>query len=109
VIGNAEKIERVVSVISREEYDQEESNYAAVRRVITNQPNDVGDTTRLPKPAKVSEVPPHLTSLLERSTKGKTQAEIEAVAGLLIKYQDSFSANDWDLGLTHLTEHPINT
>ena len=26
VIGNAEKIERVVSVISREEYDQEESN-----------------------------------------------------------------------------------
>ena len=109
VIGSAEKIERVVSVISREEYNQEENNYAAVRRVVTNQPTDVGDKTSLPKPAKVSQVPPHLTSLLERSTLGKTQAEVEAVAGLLFKYQDSFSTSDWDIGLTHLTEHPINT
>ncbi|MCG8112252.1 MAG: reverse transcriptase, partial [Candidatus Thiodiazotropha taylori] len=28
---------------------------------------------------------------------------------LLLKFQDSFSKNEWDLGLTHLTAHPINT
>lgn len=26
-----------------------------------------------------------------------------------MKYQDTFSKNEWDIGLTNLTEHPINT
>ena len=27
----------------------------------------------------------------------------------MIKFQDSFSKHEWDIGLTNLTEHPINT
>jgi hypothetical protein len=47
--------------------------------------------------------------LYTRSTLGKTDAEKSMVAGLLVKYSDTFSKDNWDLGLTHLTEHPINT
>lgn len=32
-----------------------------------------------------------------------------SLAILLIEYQNTFSKNEWDLGLTHLTEHPIAT
>ncbi|KAH3699439.1 hypothetical protein DPMN_074394 [Dreissena polymorpha] len=39
VIGSAEKIERVVSVLSSKENDKEESNFFAVRRVVTSQPD----------------------------------------------------------------------
>ena len=109
VIGSAEKIERVVSVLSSKENDKEESNFFAVRRVVTSLPDTVTGGAKFHKPKKVSQVPNHLKSLLERSTKGKTKAEIDAVAALLIKYQNTFSTNEWDLGLTHLTEHPINT
>ncbi len=47
--------------------------------------------------------------LYAKSTEGKSEVEKEAVAGLLIKYSDTFSKNEWDLGLTDLAEHPINT
>ena len=29
--------------------------------------------------------------------------------GLINKFQDVFSKDEWDLGLTHLTEHAIST
>ena len=41
VIGSAEKIERVVSVLSSKENDKEESNFFAVRRVVTSLPDTV--------------------------------------------------------------------
>ena len=36
-------------------------------------------------------------------------SECQKVAKLLIQYQDSFSRDEWDLGLAHLTEHAIKT
>ena len=35
--------------------------------------------------------------------------EKEKLKELLVKFEDSFSKNEWDLGLTKLTVHPINT
>jgi len=31
------------------------------------------------------------------------------LAALLSKYADTFSRDDWDLGLTNIAEHSINT
>ncbi|KAH3882642.1 hypothetical protein DPMN_006586 [Dreissena polymorpha] len=66
----------------------EEGNFSSVRRVMARRPNTIKENSKLPTPAKPGQVPPHLISLLKRSTKDKTQAEVEAVAGLLIKFQD---------------------
>ncbi|KAH3734659.1 hypothetical protein DPMN_041099 [Dreissena polymorpha] len=67
VIGSAEKIERVVSVLSSKENDKEESNFFAVRRVVTSLPNTVTGGAKFHKPKKVSQVPNHLKSPLERN------------------------------------------
>ncbi len=61
------------------------------------------------KEIKVPEVPTHLQGIYNRSTTGKCQTDCRLVASLLVKYQDTFSKDDNDLGLTHLTEHEIPT
>ncbi|KAH3842440.1 hypothetical protein DPMN_115935 [Dreissena polymorpha] len=96
VIGDAEKIDRVVSVLSSKENDNEERNFFAVRRVVTSQSDTLTECAKLTKTKEVSQVPTHLKSLLERYTKGKTKAEIDAVAALLIKYLNTCSTNEWD-------------
>ncbi len=40
---------------------------------------------------------------------GKSDHVKQTVAGLLNKYSSTFSKDDWDIGLTHLSEHPLNT
>jgi hypothetical protein len=54
-------------------------------------------------------VPPHLKELFERATVGKSEYETGVVAALLKKYENAFSKDEWDLGLTHLAEHSIDT
>ena len=34
---------------------------------------------------------------------------VKKVAQTLIKFQDTFSKDEWDFGVTHLTEHSIKT
>ncbi|MES9884358.1 MAG: retropepsin-like aspartic protease, partial [Sedimenticola sp.] len=107
-IASAEKIERVVTVISSEEHDDEAANFNSIRRVDTKSrlPNGVD---RSLKPSPTDQIPDHLKELCERSTNGKSQHVRQTVAGLLCKYSNTFSRGDWDIGLTHLAEHPINT
>ncbi len=63
----------------------------------------------MPVYEKNDPIPEHLMDVYAKSTEGKSEVEKEAVAVLLIKYSDTFSKNEWDLGLTYLAEHPINT
>ncbi len=105
-IARAEKIERIVTVISSEENRDEADNFSSIRRVGTR-PLSKADTCI--KRAHIDEVPDHLMELHDRATKGKSQRVKQAVAGLLHKYGDTFSKDEWDIGLTHLAEHPINT
>ncbi|KAH3876922.1 hypothetical protein DPMN_000774 [Dreissena polymorpha] len=51
----------------------------------------------------------HLINLFERSTLGRSHQEALQIASLLIKHSDTFLNDDWDLGLTQLAEHVINT
>ena len=51
-------------------------------------------------------VPDHFTGLYEKSSVGLQAEEKENLMLLLVKYRDSFSKDEWDLGLA---VHPINT
>lgn len=50
-------------------------------------------------------IPEHLQSLYENACKDRTDAENRRIAQSLIKFQNTFSRHQFDLGLTHLVEH----
>ena len=54
-------------------------------------------------------VPDHLEDLWKETSAGLSETEQEAVARLLIKYQDVFSKDDFDIGRTKLVKHSIYT
>ena len=107
-IGMAERIERLVSIVAEEENSEENENLQSIRKINVNPNRAVTPDLTFDK-AKAEDVPEHLKVLFTRSTEGMPDAECQVVAGLLVKYQNTFSRNEWDLGLTHLAEHPINT
>ena len=47
--------------------------------------------------------------MYEQATANLSSQECKKVAQTLIKFQDTFSKDEWDLGVTHLTEHSIKT
>ena len=106
-IGRAEGIEKIVSVISEAEHLEEKDNLGYARHVQIGEAREVNRSEL--EMATKGEVPEHLKSLFDRSTGGKTDHEKAVVAGLLKKYKSTFSKSEWDIGLTNLTEHPINT
>ena len=58
---------------------------------------------------KQEQVPQHLQALYDRTAKGRPPTEKAAIARLLTEFSDVFSKDSDDLGLTHLTEHVIDT
>ncbi len=108
-VGTAEQIERVISVVASEEDSSEAENQSSLRRVGTAATKKGMEPPPAYEKTDPSEVPAHLMALYEQSTDGKPEPQRRAVAGLLIKYQDTFSKSDWDIGLTDLAEHPIDT
>ncbi len=107
-IGRAEKIERAVTVVSAKANSEETVNLNRVRRVGASFKRVSNVNTHI-KAVPEEQVPDHLRELHDNATQGKSQHVKETVAGLLNKYSDTFSKDDWDIGLTHLAEHPINT
>ena len=107
-VGHAEKIDRVVSIIQDEEYEGEAKNISSVRQVNTATKGNLKSNSPSFK-ATETDVPEHLKTLFSRSTESMSSPHKSIVAGLLVKYQDTFSKDDWDLGLTNLTEHAIKT
>ncbi|KAH3840505.1 hypothetical protein DPMN_113955 [Dreissena polymorpha] len=106
-IGEAERKDCCTGVIANEE-NGERDNITTVRRVQLMTVEKDSRISDLPV-ANAKDVPPHLKSLFEESVVGKTEEQQSVIAGLLVKYADTFLKDEWDLGLTHLSEHAINT
>ncbi|KAH3706090.1 hypothetical protein DPMN_065470 [Dreissena polymorpha] len=107
-IGKADRIDCCAGVIANEENESERDNITTVRRVQLKTAETDSSVKDLPV-ANAKDMPPHLKSLLEESVVGKTEEQHSFIAGLLVIYADTFSKDEWDLGLTHLSEHAINT
>ncbi|KAH3786978.1 hypothetical protein DPMN_165097 [Dreissena polymorpha] len=95
-IGEAEKIEKRTGVIAAEE-NIEEGNLATVRRVQLNNVCAHSCSTVLPV-TNEHDVQPHLKTLFEQSTVNKTEEEKRVVAGILVKFADTFSKDEWTSG-----------
>ena len=115
VVGTAEPIVGKPRVLFEKETEDEEENYSKVRRIALeskistlNLDSEV-DIAREARKRQVSNAPEHLKDLFQRSTTSLSESEKERVADLLSKYQDTFSRNEWDIGVTNLTEHAIQT
>ncbi|KAH3710692.1 hypothetical protein DPMN_070184 [Dreissena polymorpha] len=55
-------------------------------------------------------IPDHLKDLSEKSVDGQSQEQKQrTVAALLCKFGGAFSKNEWDVGLTNVAEHSIDT
>ena len=107
-VGMAERSDSIVSVIAESESADDDNVMTVQRlRMVKVSPIDE-ETSKLPR-ASAAEVPSHLENLYKTSISGRTPAESEIIAGVLTKFSSTFSRDDWDLGLTHLTEHSINT
>ncbi|CAC5421845.1 unnamed protein product [Mytilus coruscus] len=95
VVGLAEKVEDQPILLFSSENIKDSTNFDSVRRIklesdpVTWQTNE-GIIRNITK-------------------KGRSEKEQEAIANLLHKYATAFSAHETDLGLTHLTEHSIDT
>ena len=113
VNGRAEPIADKPVVIVQQENNTESCNFVRVRRVDIRREESTlrfsEDIARTTHDGRVEKVPVHLMDLYEQATRNLKGSECQKVAKLLIQYQDSFSRDEWDLGLTHLTEHAIKT
>ena len=114
-IGNAEPIDGILHVLFQQEDETEETNFHKVRRVnfasrteAVKQEPEVEIARNLME-GQGKSIPDHLKDLVQRSTAELSDIEKEKVADLLGRYQDTFSCNEWDIGLTHLIEHAIKT
>ena len=115
VLGQAEPIEGAPRALAQQEDIKENDNYCSIRRLqlITKDDSFTSKGT-VEQSKRVQEttschIPEHLTGLYEKSSTGLKTDEKEKLKELLVKFEDSFSKNEWDLGLTNLTVHPINT
>ena len=113
VIGKAEPIEGRPVIFAGQEDKSEIDNYVRVRRVDLSRGNEKQNFsengTQQASFSKSNEIASHLRDLYEKSTRGLEGYQKERVAQLLDRFQDSFSRHEWDIGLTHLTEHAIKT
>ena len=109
VIGKAERIvENPTVLINRETGDNGNGNNC-IRRIQlkTDTPKirRVGSSNGTTR----NSIPDHLQDLYAKASGGRSPREQEVLAELLNRYQGVFSKNDWDIGLTNVAEHSINT
>lgn len=79
---------------------------------LLDEPNDVpNELTRLVNSEERADisVPSHVQELFQTSTVGCNHQGQHLLAGLLTEYEDIFSKDEFDLGLTDITEHGIDT
>lgn len=97
-------------LIVQQKNQEEEENYARARRVSfqvkDSRPEAEAIRQALQSGSK-TEIPDYLSDLYKRAITGQNVAEKGRVPNLLIRFQDSFSRDEWELGLTNLGEHAI--
>jgi len=113
VIGFASPVETIKIITECEDFE-ESHNHEAIRQLKFE--NNVGKapTENSTCPAALvteiaATIPEHLTKLFLETSANRSTEEVETIAELLRTYQNVFSKNDTDLGLTTLTEHVIDT
>ena len=88
----------------------------------TNQQTDDGQVTKqrhliegsdtdpqVEETGRDGEIPPHMKDFIERSIKGWSKPQQEAIQRMLLQFQDVFSRDELDIGQTHLMEAEIDT
>ena len=115
VVGHMQEVHLEVDLVLEEENKEESENYGQLRQISLGKQGS-GLPVRMVSTGserscgnEIPAVPPHLEALFREATENRTPEECEAVASLLHKYGNIFSKNELDLGLTHLTEHGIET
>lgn len=115
VLGQAVPIQGKPKILVQRENDDEKENFLRVRRVEMKTTREhlcseaINTAPREMFEENFRNLPDHLSSLYERAGKDLNHREKQRVSNLLVRFQECFSKDEWDLGLTHLTEHPIKT
>ena len=112
VIGFASEIERIEGVIPHSGGNNQESSPLDTSHIlVTNENKPLTDSSRTPVrrlQETVYEVPSHLTELYTKSSKTLTEFERDKVKQMLQAHSDTFSKDEFDIGMTTLTEHVID-
>ena len=121
VIGSAEQLLcEPVPILKNEEQTATDDN-SSVRRLQFMQTDKssicgINVMHDHKQPAKEAEktispqkIPEYLQSVCDEASKGRKRSEKQQIASLLSEYQDIFSRDENDLGLTSLAEHTIDT
>ena len=124
VVGQAEPV-KVEYAIAKHENQSEIGNDSAARHVTLRerrkpkgkvhpsgcqarlQRQSIARKANIQVPA--SPLPEHLRGLYEQSAKGKSKMECAQIHSLLLKHEQVFSKDDYDLDHTKLVEHTIVT
>ena len=104
VVGYAEPLDSDVCCLDREDSSLNKSNL--IRQTQEIQEKDIFSET---SENIIEKVPHHLKQLFDSATSNKSMEEKRRVATTLVKFQDIFSKDDYDLGCTPLMEHVIDT
>lgn len=87
-------------------------NYISGPKLVTDDiemSKQAPEHNRKVKEAASEEIPDHLVGLYENSFAGLRTEDKIKLRQLLVEFQENFSKNEWDLGLTHMNVHPINS
>lgn len=106
VVGYASQVTQVRIITETE--DTSDLSTEVIRRAADREPPS-GSTTKDGNVTLASRVPEHLKALYEEAVIDRSETEAHAIAQLLLENEEVFSSNSTDLGLTHLTEHVIDT
>ena len=115
VVGRAEPIDGTPKALVQEEDANEADNFHQVRRLTFARQDNIQNRCPSSEAIKRSfidteaQVPDHLTDLYTRASTDLNPQEKMQLASLLNRFGDSFSCGEWDLGLTNLAEHAIET
>ena len=115
VVGWAEPIDGTPKALVQEEDANEADNFHQVRRLTFARQDNIKNRCPSSQAIKRSfidteaQVPDHLTDMYTRASTDLNPQEKVQLASLLNRFGDSFSCGEWDLGLTNLAEHAIET
>ncbi|KAH3783440.1 hypothetical protein DPMN_161378 [Dreissena polymorpha] len=110
VLGQAEQIDSIKSTLKGQEHTAQEDNNFSVRQVtISNKSDQILNKVQEEISLENKEIPEHLKKLYHTPVKNCSEEENQVIAKLLARFQNSFSKNDIDIGLTNVIESPINT
>ena len=111
-IGVAESISEPPLTLLEEEEEGEGANLSAIRRIGKGS-TEIALTRRIDENVPDSDnldVPKHLQETMKEASKAcSSNDQCAQLAHLLRYYGHAFSVDDHDLGLTHITEHVIET